>query len=114
MKYILTTIGQCLSGNNTSFNHKFYVWKGVGRNGKGILRDLIQRSFGCYYDPMPIEYLNKTKNGEHATAADEVIARKKNARIVISTEPEGSIEIKTNKLKGWSGNDEIQCGHLYG
>lgn len=114
MKYLLSTIAQCLDGNNVSNNQKFYVWKGVGRNGKGMIRDFIQRTFGCYYDPMPMEYLNKTKSGEHATAADEVIARKKNSRIVISTEPEGSIEIKTNKLKAWSGNDEIQCRHMYG
>lgn len=93
MKYILTTIAQCLDGNNVSLNQKFYVWKGVGRNGKGMIRDFVQRTFGDYYDPMPVEYLNKTKSGELATAADEVIARKKNSRIVISTEPEGPVDI---------------------
>eukprot|EP01133_Synstelium_polycarpum_P013627 gene13627-16043_t len=81
-KYVLTTIAQSLSGNNVALNHKFYIWKGIGRNGKGIMRDFIQRTFGSYYDPMPIEYLNKSKHGESATAADEAIASKKNCRIV--------------------------------
>lgn len=110
--YILSTIAQCLSG--VPFKEKFYVWRGQGRNGKGVLRDLAKYTFGSYFSSMDINYLNKTKHGCSATAADEVMATKKNSRIVMTTEPESSMEIKTGKLKQWSGRDPVDCRGLYG
>ena len=63
---------------------------------------------------MDIEYLNKTKSGQSATAADEVIARKKNCRMVVSTEPDSAFEVRTSKIKSWTGADPIQCRENYG
>lgn len=110
--YLLFTIADCLNGNRS--NEKFHLWRGQGRNGKGVTRDLIKQTFGEYFDNMEIDYLNKTKHGQSATSADEVMARKKNARIVISTEPESDMELKINKIKQWSGGDPVQCRFNYG
>ena len=110
--YILSTIAQCLSGIPSK--EKFYFWRGQGRNGKGVMRDFIQQTFGPYFDNMNIEYLNQTKMGESATAADDVLAKKKNCRIVITTEPLSTANLKTNKIKQWSGGDPVQCRESYG
>jgi len=109
---ILMEIAQCL--NAIPELEEFYIWKGLGRNGKGILRDLIKRTFGDYYDPIDIEYFNQTKHGKSAHAADEIMARKKNCRIVISTEPESNMKLKFTIIKMITGRDDIQCRHNYG
>ena len=110
--YSLLTIAQCLAGEGSM--EKFYLWKGSGRNGKGTLRDIIMYTFGRYFDTLEIDYLNKTKQGQHANAADDIMARKKNVRLVMTTEPDSQINLKTNKLRQWSGKDPIQCRALYG
>ena len=61
-----------------------------------------------------IGFLNKTKQGQHANAADDIMTRKKNVRLVMTTEPDSQINLKTNKLRQWSGKDPIQCRALYG
>ena len=110
--YSLLTIAQCLAGEDSM--EKFYLWKGSGRNGKGTLRDIIMYTFGKYFDTLEIDYLNKTKQGQHANAADDIMTRKKNVRLVMTTEPDSQINLKTNKLRQWSGKDPIQCRALYG
>lgn len=109
---ILTTIALRLVA--VIMKEGFDILLGQGGNGKGVLRDLIANTFGSYFDPMEIEYLIKSKHGQSATAADEVMARKKNCRIVISTEPESDIEIRIGKIKQWSGRDPIQCRFNFG
>jgi hypothetical protein len=84
--YNLSTIAQCLAGEGSL--EKFYLWKGSGRNGKGTLRDIIMYTFGRYFDTLEIDYLNKTKQGQHANTADDIMARKKNVRLVMTTEPD--------------------------
>lgn len=112
VKCILREIAQCLVGKQ--YREEFYIWRGAGRNGKGIIRDLIMGTYGFYYDSFEIEYLNKTKHGQSATSADEVIASKKLCRIIFSSEPSSDIKLKMEKIKQWSGRDPIQCRHLYG
>lgn len=109
---VLMQTAQCLIGE--VMKEEFYLWRGDGGNGKGVLRDLIKATFGEYYDSMEIDYINKTKQGQSATSADPIMARKKNCRIVVSTEPESDVELRINKIKQWSGGDDIQCRALYG
>jgi phage/plasmid-associated DNA primase len=108
---ILTEIAQCLDA--VPALEEFYTWRGKGRNGKGVLRDLIAQTFGSYFDPIDIEYFNQTKHGKSANAADEIMARKKNCRIVITTEPESDMKLKFNLIKMITGRDDIQCRHNY-
>lgn len=113
MRYLLTTISVNLSGCNTL--EEFFLWKGIGRNGKGVVGDLTRSTFGNekYYDQMDIDYLD-ARVKKNACSADEILWKKKNARIIISTEPSATMPIKTNKLKEWSGRDQIQTRGLHG
>lgn len=110
-KYLLKTLSLGLVGRNVL--EEFYIWIGNGSNGKGVLRDFINYTLGDYFDNMEIEYFSKTKNGVHMGAADPVMARKKNSRIVITTEPEGDIKLRCAKLKQISGRDPMQVRNLY-
>ena len=110
--YLLKTISIGLIGDNIL--EEFYFWiNSNGQNGKGLLRDLICYTLGDYFDNMEIEYLCKTKDGVHANSADPIMAKKKNSRIVISTEPEGDVNLRCAKLKQISGRDPVQVRDLY-
>ena len=111
LDYILKSLSFGLIGDNPL--EEFYIWIGSGANGKGFLGDLCRRTLGDYFDVMPIEYLCKTKHQGHANSADPVLARKKNTRLVITTEPEGGAQIRNGKLKELSGKDEVQVRDLY-
>ena len=111
LKYLLKIFSFGLIGDNLL--EEIYIMRGIGRNGKGLLRDLISYTLGSYFDNAEIEYFSKTNGGVHAGAADPIMARKKNCRIVITTEPEGDVQLRIAKLKQISGRDPIQVRDLY-
>jgi len=86
---ILMEIAKFLNG--VPALEEFYIWIGKARNGKRVLSDLIKHTFGSYYDPIDVEYFNQTKDGKSANAADEIMEKKKNCRIFMSTESETDI-----------------------
>lgn len=110
LKYMLKKISLGLYGANP--HEKFSVWIGSGGNGKGVLRDIISIVLGDYFDTMDISYLYKS-NTIRPDSANPVMARKKNARYVISTEPEGDIVLKSSIIKSLTGNDLQQVRQLY-
>ena len=57
--------------------------------------------------------VRQTNHQGHAGAADSAMARKKNSRCVVSTEPEGDIVLRSAKLKQISGRDPIQVRELF-
>lgn len=110
LKYLLKSISIGLLGSNIL--EEFFIWIGKGANGKGFLSTLIQNTLGNYYDSLDIEYLCK-KHQSNPNAPDSVMARKKNSRIVVTTEPEGEVHLKCSKLKQLTGRDEVQVRELY-
>jgi phage/plasmid-associated DNA primase len=62
---------------------------------------------------MDITYLYKS-NIIRADAPNPVMARKKNSRYVVSSEPEGDVTLKSSTIKSLSGNDPQQVRSLYG
>ena len=109
--FLMKTISLSLIGVNLL--EQFYIWIGSGSNGKGVLRDLMMNTLGEYFDNMEIEWFAKTNHQGHAGAADPAMARKKNSRCVVSTEPEGDIVLRSAKLKQISGRDPIQVRELF-
>lgn len=110
LRYVLKHISLGLYGANPE--EKFYIWIGTGGNGKGLLRDIIQIVLGAYCDSIDISYLYKS-NIIRSDAANPVMAKKKNSRLVISTEPEGDVTLKSSIIKTLSGNDPQQVRGLY-
>jgi len=111
LAYVLKMLSTALIGD--ILLEQFYIWIGKGRNGKGLLSHLVMNTLGPYYDSMEIEYLCKSNQGVHANAADPIMAKKKNCRLVISTEPESDVVLRNAKLKQLSGKDPVQVRDLY-
>lgn len=111
LRFLLKHISLGLFGGNPE--EQFYIYIGTSGNGKGIIRDIIQMVLGDYYDTMDITYLYKSTI-IRPEAPNTVMARKKNSRMVISTEPEGDVVLKSSTIKNVSGNDPQQVRELYG
>lgn len=111
LRCVLKQASLGLYGGNPE--EKFYIWIGTGGNGKGVLRDILQVVLGGYYDSMDIVYLYKT-NVIKAESANPIMARKKNSRLVITTEPMVDQQLKSSVIKTLSGNDPVQVRALYG
>lgn len=107
--YVLSTIATGLIGVNSL--EEFYIWIGVGSNGKGVLSTYIQKMLGAYYDTMNIDYL--CKDNSNSKQADPEMAKKIYSRLCISSEPESNCKLQSGKLKLLSGGDSIQVRGLY-
>lgn len=105
-EYVLTTVAQCLAGEICGEN--FNIWSGQGRNGKGVLRDLILATFDIYYDSMEISELDKLKPLS-SNGVDINLANKRYSRIVVTTEPDSAMQLKANKIAQWTGGDPVTC-----
>lgn len=110
VKYVLQVIAFCFWGRNKF--EEFYVWTGKGGNGKGLIAEMIKRSFGDYYHTIPNDCL--TKKSDKPDAPNPPIARAKGKRFVQAQEPEGEETLQVGTIKQLTGgNDEITARALY-
>lgn len=110
--YVLTTIAQCLTGQ--PLLEKFYIWKGQGRNGKGVLSNLIIKTFGPYHGEIEISYFDANAKRRSANEADEVLYNKKFCRIIIVSEPSQNVELDASIINSLSGFDSHNPRCIYG
>jgi phage/plasmid-associated DNA primase len=109
--YLLKTLAYSLCGTN--YLQEFYIWKGRGGNGKGLLMGLLQRAMGNYINTIPISYF--VKNSENKGAALPELAACKSARIVYSTEPDSNNKekLKNNEINRLTGGDALSVRGLF-
>lgn len=107
--YMLKTISLCLHG--TRKYEKFYIWTGSGGNGKGLLSEIVKRSFGDYYHPIPHSCITKIQDKKDAP--NPPIAKAKGKRFVQASEPEADDKLQVGVVKELSGGDEITARDMY-
>lgn len=98
-----------LYGGNT--NEIIVVWKGVGRNGKGVVASLLKKVLGKYFVDLPIEELTQESKGTGRASSE--IARLRWARCVCATEPEAGSRLIVNRVKALTGKDTVTARHLH-
>ena len=109
--YILNTIALHLDGNGQSRFQRFHIWTGIGSNGKGVFRDMIQGAFGNYFHTFPNAVLTQAeKNKDQACSP---LAQSKGKRLVFSSEPEASATLQAGFIKELTGDDEISTRNQY-
>jgi putative DNA primase/helicase len=90
---------------------EFYVWTGRGRNGKGLLSDLTQRTFGKYYTNIPVNTL--TKPSQSKDAPNPALAKAKGTRYMETQEPEANDFLQAGLIKDMTGKSPITARDLY-
>ena len=83
----------------------FYIMTGSGRNGKGLLFELLQNVLGAYYYEAPVEVL--TTKPTDSTSANPHIFNMMGKRMYMTTEPEANEKLQEGAIKKLTGGDKV-------
>ncbi len=87
-----------------------FFFKGVGRNGKGLLIELLKYVFGEYCGRLDYSYFTYDNKG---SAINVKLAQLEKARIAYTDEPPAKLVFITDIFKDATGQGEISCRELY-
>lgn len=91
---------------------RFYLWKGEGANGKGVLARLMENYLGDYYIVAdPGTFMDKGSRGGNDTNLD--MSRFMRARMVVITEAKRGGRIDAAKIKAVTGGDTVTYRRHY-
>lgn len=109
--YFMDTIGFSLFTNRFE---KLHMWSGTGGNGKGLIMDLLNKSFGDYFFIPDSKFLT-TKYRSNAPNPD--LYKTKNKKLVMVAEPEGDndgdVKFNIEFVKRLTGRDDITTRDLH-
>ena len=108
--YVLKFLGTCLQGHVP--DEKFYIWTGVGSNGKSLTIKLLLDSLGDYGTIIPVSLLTHKRAASNIASPE--LAKLKGKRFCVFQEPENNDTIQVGLMKELTGNDKIQARALYG
>ena len=109
-EYMLRVIADKLSGNRIS--QDFYIWTGLGGNGKGLIRNLIQRVFGQYFQEITHQVITKTQEKQNSHSPE--MCQAKGKRFLLASEPDSNDLIQVSIVKAYTGGDQITARAPYG
>lgn len=108
--YIMKVLSTTLCG--TRWAEGFYILTGRGRNGKGLLFELLQAVMGQYYYQLPIQVLTTHIDKQGGASPD--LAKLVGCRLVCCSEPEANERLQEGTVKYITGGDHITARALYG
>lgn len=112
MDYMFKILAYGLHGNK--YLEDFFFFTGSGRNGKGTLMTLMNKTFGDYYYEPSIETFTTAKYT--ADNASPELKKFRGKRMIVSSEPDDTdprLKFRANQLKRFRGNDIITTRGLY-
>jgi P4 family phage/plasmid primase-like protien len=103
----------CLASHLEGYNREeyFYLWTGVGGNGKSKLLALFEMAFGDYCFKLPINLLTN-KRSQPGQATPE-LAMSIGKRFGSFQEPDEGARVNTGLMKEFTGNDKMYWRGLY-
>jgi P4 family phage/plasmid primase-like protien len=106
--YMIDIISLCLYGKNIHSN--FNIFTGVGANGKSVLGNLLQLSFGSYFKKVSSDLFTKKTNSINSTSD---VANLKSCRIVLFEEPEEDEVLQAGTIKDLTGDASVTARGLF-
>lgn len=108
-EYLVRVLATCLFGSNRF--EEYYVFTGSGGNGKGVMGDLLTKTFGNYY--LSVDNTLFTKPLERKDQPIPALVEARCRRIMMTTEPESDNKLQVGLLKKVSGGDPIEARTLH-
>ena len=110
-KEIASFIKRSIGYAATGFSYEQYIWVfvGTGRNGKGILFDLIGDILGPYYHEISRAMLVEQRSEPGPAAASEHKYSLIGKRMILGSETNKGQKIDGAAIKGLTGEDRINC-----
>ena len=109
-EYVMKMLASTLCG--TRWMEAFYILTGSGRNGKGLLFELLQAVMGGYYYQLPTQILTTKVEKQGGPRPDIVNLRGR--RLACSSEPEANEKLQEGSIKYMTGGDKLSGRALYG
>jgi len=110
-EFILRLFGYCITG--LTKEHIFIVLHGQGRNGKGILMELIAHVMGDLVGPVEAEMLLDQGRSRGSTGPSPDIMMLKGLRIAFASETDENRRFSPSRVKWLSGGDTLTGRHPY-
>lgn len=108
--YFHRALCSCLHGRNK--DQKLFICTGCGSNGKSVTFDLVNESFGDYYQAPRIELLTRKSQGQGQ--ANEDLVNIKGKRCGVFQEPDQNETFNASIMKQLTaGNDTITARRNY-
>jgi len=105
IRYIQMVLGHSLIGE--VIEHKFFVFTGRGRNGKGVLLDLILKMFGTFGTPIPVQLFLESSYTPNANSPTPVLLSFYGRRFILTSEAKKNKKYDTEMIKFMTGNEMI-------
>lgn len=106
--YLIDIISMCLHGRN--IHNNFNIFTGVGANGKSVIANLLELSFGSYYRKVSCDLFTKKTSGINSTSD---IANLKSCRCILFEEPEEDETLQIGIMKDLTGGNSITARGLF-
>ena len=103
---LLSIYARALFGKTSE---RFIILNGKGRNGKGVLNELMRKVFGQYAYTLKVATLCH----ENKTGANPDIANCSDKRLIIASEAKERIGFDNDTMKSFSGGNVIHGRQLY-
>jgi len=110
LKSLLSALSLFIYGVN--FNELFIIFKGEGRNGKGLVMLILELLLGNYYYSLPTEILTEQSKGKGVASPE--LAQARWARCCMGSEPDAGKMIIKTQLNMLTGRDPITVRALFG
>ncbi len=107
--YVWRLLASCLEGANKE--QCFYIWIGVGGNGKSKLVELMRIVLGDYCCSLQSTALTR-KRPESGAANPDIMAIR-NKRFIYLQEPDDREPLNTSRMKQFSGEDVVEARGLF-
>lgn len=108
-EFFLSSLSDLLYGKNTK--EIFHIWTGTGRNGKGVISEILKHAFGDYYCSPSVSLI--TQKRASSNSANPELAQTRGARIVMFTEPEEGSKLNNSIIKQYTGGDDLTTRALF-
>lgn len=110
--FLKRLFGFALTGETSE--QYLFVFIGPGRNGKGVLFDLIASVFGPYYHEANHTLFVEQRNEPPPSATSEHLYALLGKRIVVGAETNDGQKIDASRIKSLTGENKINCRRNYG
>ncbi len=108
-EYVWHLLASFMIGKNKDQN--FHIWTGVGGNGKSVLINLFEHSFGAYCRKLPVTLI--TQKRANSNQANPELARLQGCRFASMQEPDEKEQINVGMMKELTGGDTIMARPLF-
>lgn len=106
-KFVKRALGYACTG--FSIEQFIFVFVGPGRNGKGVLFDLIGEVMRPYYHVISRAMIIEQRSEPSPSAASEHMYSLLGKRIVVGAETNKGQKIDAGSVKSLTGDDDIKC-----